>query len=75
MVNYREYIVVDSTIRFGRPCIINTRIAVEDILGWLAIGMSIEEIIIDFPELNKEKILASIGYVADRERKVRIIAV
>jgi uncharacterized protein (DUF433 family) len=46
------------------------RIAVSDILGWLATGMSHTEIIADYPELTEEDIRAALAYAADRERRV-----
>jgi uncharacterized protein (DUF433 family) len=45
---------------------------VYDVLNWLASGMTIQEIIEDFPELNKDQILACLSYAADREHKLRI---
>ena len=48
MVDYREIITINPNIRFGRPCIKGTRISVYDVLGWLSMGMSHEEIIEDF---------------------------
>jgi uncharacterized protein (DUF433 family) len=48
-MNYSEYISIDSNIRFGKPCVKNTRITVYDVLGWMASGMSIPEIISDYP--------------------------
>lgn len=71
MVNYKEHIVIDSTIRFGRPCVKGTRISVYDVLNWLANEMSFNEIIEDFPELNKEQIRACLAYAADKEHKLR----
>jgi uncharacterized protein (DUF433 family) len=41
------------------------RITVADVLGWLAAGMSHEEILGDFPELTEEDILACLAYAAD----------
>ena len=61
-MNYSEHILIDSTIRFGKPCIKGTRISVYDILGWLASGMSIEQILSDHPELNDEKIRACLAF-------------
>ena len=63
MENYLEMISINPEIRFGKPCIQGTRIAVEDILGWLVSGMSSEEIIEYYPSLNKEKILAALSFV------------
>ena len=65
MVNYKELISVDQNIRFGKPCIKGSRIAISDILQLLASGMSREEIIDVFPELTNEDILASINYTAN----------
>ncbi|MCG8323628.1 MAG: DUF433 domain-containing protein [Cytophagales bacterium] len=69
---YKKYISIDSAIRFGKSCITGTRISVYDVLSWLANGMSMEEIITDFPELNKQKILSCLAYAADREHKIKI---
>jgi uncharacterized protein (DUF433 family) len=71
-VDYKKLIGVNSEIRFGKPCIIGTRISVYDVLSWLAAGMTYEEILLDFPELTKEHILACLSYSADRERKIKI---
>ena len=71
-MNYKDYIEINSSIRFGRPCIKGTRISVYDVLNWLASGMTIQEIIEDFPELSKDQILACLSYAADREHKLRI---
>ncbi|MEQ9426137.1 MAG: DUF433 domain-containing protein [Cyclobacteriaceae bacterium] len=71
-MNYQEFIEIDPQIRFGKPVLIGTRICVFDVLGWLASGMTIEEIIEDYPSLNREQILACLAYSADKERKVRI---
>ena len=70
-MNYTEHIQIDPNIRFGKPCIKGTRIAVYDILGWMASGMSIPEIIADYPELNEEQIRACLGYAADKEHRFR----
>ncbi len=73
-MTYQNYISIDPEIRFGRPCITGTRISVYDVLGWLGLGMSVANIIDDFPELTEEQIRACLFYAADREHKVRVIA-
>lgn len=73
-MTYQNYISIDPEIRFGRPCITGTRISVYDVLGWLGLGMSVADIIDDFPELTEEQIQACLFYAADREHKVRVIA-
>ena len=66
MENYREYIEINSQKRFGKPCLIGSRIAVYDILQWLASGMTKNEILEDYPELNSEMINACLFFAADR---------
>ena len=71
-MEYKEIIKINPEVRFGKPCIRNTRISVYDILSWLASGMSHTEILEDFPELSNSDILASLAYAADREHKTRV---
>ena len=66
-MHYREIITIEPGKRGGRPCIRGMRISVYDILGWLAAGMTNEQIIEEFPELNLEDIRASLAYAADRD--------
>ncbi len=68
--DYRNIITQEPGKRGGRPSIRGMRIAVSDILGWLATGMSHTEIIADYPELTEEDIRAALAYAADRERRV-----
>lgn len=71
MSDYKSIIRRDPNKRFGKPCVRNTRITVFDVLGWLASGMSYDEIILDFPELTLEDIKACLAYAADREHKLQ----
>jgi uncharacterized protein (DUF433 family) len=73
-MDYHAIVTIQSGKRGGRPCIRGLRIAVADVLGWLAAGMSHEEILNDFPELTEEDIRASLAYAADRERHVLMAA-
>jgi uncharacterized protein (DUF433 family) len=68
-MNYAQFISIDPTIRFGKPCIKNTRITVYDVLGWLASGMEIKEILEDFPEISHEEVLACLAFAADKKNK------
>jgi uncharacterized protein (DUF433 family) len=70
MAEYTKILKRDPNKRFGKPCVRNSRITVYDVLGWLASGMSNEEIISDFPELTLEDIKACLAYAADREHKL-----
>jgi uncharacterized protein (DUF433 family) len=74
MNNWESYITINSDIRFGKPCIRNTRITVSDILGWLAAGMSEHEILEDYPSLQEEHIRAALAFAAQRESFSRILA-
>ena len=69
-MNYKKHIQIDPHVRFGKPCIKSTRITVSDVLGWMAAGMSIEEIMEDYPTLSKEHIYACLAYSADKERRI-----
>lgn len=73
MIDYKPYITINSQIRFGKPTIIGTRITVFDILYWMSNGMTINEIIEDFPELHENQIKACLSYAADREHKIQIV--
>ena len=69
-----SYISIDQEVRFGKPCIKGTRIAVSDILQWLASGMSNAEILNDYPLLKEEHIRAALAFAANRESMIKIIA-
>jgi len=68
-LEYRNIITISPEKRSGKPCIRNLRITVYDILEYLASGMTIEQILSDFPELTKEDIFACLSFAADRERR------
>jgi uncharacterized protein (DUF433 family) len=74
MDNLESYITVNSDIRFGKPCVKNTRITVSDILEWLAEGMSIQDILEDYPLLQEVHIRAALAFAAKRESFSRILA-
>lgn len=69
-MNYQSIITIEPSKRGGRSCIRGMRIAVADVLGWLAAGMSREEILSDYPELTEDDIRACLAYAADRERRL-----
>jgi uncharacterized protein (DUF433 family) len=60
-------ITLDPSKRGGRPCIRGLRISVYDVLSMLAAGMSQQEILDDFPELQAADIQAVLAYAASRE--------
>lgn len=71
-MNYANHLTIDPNIRFGKPTIKGTRVTVRDVLGWLASGMSVEQIICDFSELSDSQIRACLAYAADREHKIKL---
>jgi len=75
MIDYRKIITLEAGKRGGKPCIRGMRITVYDILSWLASGMSKEDILEDFPELQPDDILAALSFAADRERSISNIVV
>ena len=75
MTDYKKIITLEPGKRGGKPCIRGMRITVGDILGWLASGMTIQEILSDFNELVEEDIYAALSYAADRENKIYQVAV
>ena len=72
-MRYDERIGVEPGKRGGRPVIRALRITVYDVLGWLADGMTPDEILEDFPELEKADIQACLAYAADRERHATVL--
>jgi len=69
-MNWQDFITLEPGKRGGRPCVRRMRIAVADVLGWLAAGMTHQEIISDYPELTENDIRACLAYAADRERPI-----
>jgi uncharacterized protein (DUF433 family) len=69
-MNYQDVITIEPGKRGGRPCVRGMRIAVADVLGWLAAGMTPEQILSDYPELTDNDIRACLAYAADRERRL-----
>ncbi len=72
MIDYHQYISINPEVRFGRPCITGTRISVSDVLSWLAHEMTFEEIIADFPQINRKQILACLAFAAAKERSLKV---
>jgi uncharacterized protein (DUF433 family) len=69
-VDYQRVITLEPGKRGGKPCIRGLRITVYDVLEYLASGMSEEDILADFPDLNRDDIRACLAFAADRERRL-----
>ena len=64
-----KHISVDPNICFGKPCIKGTRIWVSLILDFLSNGMTVKELLDEYPELTEESIRAAIAYGAEMSRE------
>jgi len=72
-MDYTRIITIDPGKRSGQACIRGLRITVQDVLEYLASGMSVDEVVADFPDLAAEDIRACLAYAADRERRLRVV--
>jgi len=69
-MNDRDRITIEPGKRSGKPCIRGLRITVDDVLSYLAAGMTESEILSDFPDLEPLDFLAVYAFAADRERRL-----
>ena len=72
-MDYSQIITIDPGKRSGKACIRGLRITVYDVLDYLAGGMSTEEVLADFPDLNEPDIRACLAFAADAERRFEIV--
>jgi uncharacterized protein (DUF433 family) len=72
-MDYKHLITLEPDKRSGQACIRGLRMTVQDVLEYLAAGMTPEEILADFPDLTADDIRACLAYAADRERRLRVI--
>jgi len=70
MVDYRKIITINPDVCGRKPCIRGMRITVYDVLDYLASGMTVDELLADFPYLTREDIQACIAFAADREKHI-----
>ena len=73
-MDYSKIITIEPGKRSGKPCIRGMRITVADVLGYLAAGMSEDEVLRDFPYLTRDDIRACLAFAADRERRIAVAA-
>jgi len=69
-VDYTKIITIEPGKRSGKPCIRGTRMTVTDVLEYLAGGMTVRQLLQEFPDLNEEDIRACLAFAAERERKL-----
>ena len=65
-MDYSHLITVEPGKRSGQPCVRGMRITVRDVLEYLAGGMTVGEVLADFPELTPDDIRACLAYAADQ---------
>jgi uncharacterized protein (DUF433 family) len=65
-MDYSHLITIEPGTRSGQPCIRGMRITVRDVLEYLAGGMTVDELLADFPELTAEDVRACLAYAASR---------
>jgi uncharacterized protein (DUF433 family) len=73
-VDYHGIITIEPGKRGGKPVIRGLRITVDDVLSYLAAGMTVDQIVADFPPLTADDVLAVLAYAADRERKIATVS-
>ena len=71
-MDYTKIITIEPGKRSGKPCIRGLRITVADVLGYLAAGMSEDEILADFRYLTRDDIRACLAFAAYRERRIAL---
>ncbi len=72
-MDYDHLITIEPGKRSGKPCIRGLRITVTDVLEYLAAGMSVDQVLEDFPDLTAEDVRACLAFAADRERRLCVI--
>jgi uncharacterized protein (DUF433 family) len=73
-MDYSQIITIEPGKRSGKPCIRGTRMTVYDVLGYMAAGMSQQEILADFPSLTETDIRACLAFAADGEHAFEVIS-
>ena len=71
-MDYKHLITIEPGKRSGQPCIRGMRMTVRDVLSYLAGGMTVAQVLDDFPYLTPEDIQACFAFAAERERSMRV---
>jgi len=72
-MHYTELITIEPGKRSGQPCIRGLRMTVRDVLEYLAAGLSVEEILADFPDLSAEDIRACLAFADPRTEAMFVL--
>ena len=73
-MDYTKIITVEPGKMGGKPCIRGQRFTVYDVLEYLAGGMSVDELLAEFPSLTHQDVLATYAYMADQDRRMARVA-
>jgi len=68
-IHWQDFVVIDPFIHHGEPCIKGTRVPVAMIVGSIADGMTIEEVVNEYPQITTEAVRAALAYAADVVRQ------
>ncbi|MFH1235610.1 MAG: DUF433 domain-containing protein [Parcubacteria group bacterium] len=63
--NWQNFVTIDPEIHHGEPCIKGTRVPVALLVGSIADGMTIEEVVNEYPQITREAVQAALAYAAD----------
>jgi len=74
-MDWRGRITSDPHILVGKPVIKGTRISVDLILGWLANGWSVDDLLASYPHITREDVLAALAFAAEMLREEEYIAI
>lgn len=69
-----DRITVDPNRMRGLPCVRDTRVTVSAVLGQMAAGASVDEVLVDYPYLERDDVLAALEYAATdaQERELQV---
>jgi len=75
MDNWRNYIESKPEIMYGKPVIKGTRIPVDLIFEKMSFGRSIEDLLVSYPQLKREDILACLSFASETLKSQKVIEV
>lgn len=74
-MDWHGHIEATPEVLLGKPVIKGTRISVELILGWLASGWTIEDLLDSYPHITRDDVLAALAFAAEMMREDEYIAI
>jgi len=73
-MDWKDRITSNPQVLLGKPVVRGTRISVELILGWLAQGWSVDDMLEAYPHITREDVLAALAFAAEMLRDDEYIA-